>query len=148
VPGRICKRNGVRVLTVAALHGLPATRGCSGVPGAAAARGPAGGPADCRRSRNLVESVAMTRMVKCAKLGETLPGLPYKPFNDALGQRVYDTVSAQAWSQWIEHSKKIVNEYRLDLTQKKAHEVLKEQCEAFLFGDGGTAPPEYVPEKH
>src|SRR5205085_9849386 len=83
----------------------------------------------------------MTRMVKCAKLGETLPGLPYKPFNDALGQRIYDGVSAQAWSLWIEHSKKIVNEYRLDLTQKKAHEVLKEQCEAFLFGDGGTAPP-------
>lgn len=103
---------------------------------------------DCRTPRNLVESVAMTRMVKCSKLGETLPGLPYKPFNDALGQRIYDSVSAQAWSLWIEHSKKIVNEYRLDLTQKKAHEVLKEQCEAFLFGDGGTVPPEYVPPKH
>jgi Fe-S cluster biosynthesis and repair protein YggX len=90
----------------------------------------------------------MTRMVKCAKLGETLPGLPYKPFNDALGQRIYDSVSAQAWTLWIEHSKKIVNEYRLDLTQKKAHEVLKEQCEAFLFGDGGMVPAEYVPEKH
>jgi len=88
----------------------------------------------------------MTRMVKCAKLGETLPALPYKPFNDALGQRIYDTVSAEAWRQWIEHSKKIVNEYRLDLTQKKAHEVLKEQCEQFLFGDGGMVPPEYVPE--
>ncbi|HEX7703631.1 MAG TPA: Fe(2+)-trafficking protein, partial [Kofleriaceae bacterium] len=46
---------------------------------------------------------------------------------------------------WIEHSKKIVNEYRLDLTTKKAHEVLKEQCEAFLFGDGGSLPPDYVP---
>src|SRR5882724_915851 len=90
----------------------------------------------------------MSRTVKCAKLGETLPGLPYKPFNDALGQRIYDSVSAQAWSLWIEHSKKIVNEYRLDLTQKKAHEVLKEQCEAFLFGDGGVVPPDYVPEKH
>jgi Fe-S cluster biosynthesis and repair protein YggX len=99
----------------------------------------------------------MTRVVKCSKLGDTLPGLPYKPFNDALGQRIHESVSAQAWAQWIEHSKKIVNEYRLDLThlthlthltQKKAHEVLKEQCEAFLFGDGGTLPPEYVPEQH
>ena len=89
----------------------------------------------------------MSRMVTCAKLGETLPGLPYKPFNDALGQRIYETISAKAWQDWIEHSKRIVNEYRLDLTQKKAHEVLKEQCEAFLFGDGGNAPAEYVPEK-
>ena len=87
----------------------------------------------------------MSRTVKCAKLGETLPGLPYKPFTDALGQRIYDTISAKAWADWIEHSKKLVNEYRLDLTSKKAHEVLKEQCEAFLFGDGGQAPPDYVP---
>jgi Fe-S cluster biosynthesis and repair protein YggX len=87
------------------------------------------------------------RMVKCPKLGETLPGLPYKPFNDALGQRIYDAISAKAWQEWIEHSKRIVNEYRLDLTQKKAHDVLKEQCEEFLFGTGGHAPPEYVPEK-
>jgi Fe-S cluster biosynthesis and repair protein YggX len=90
----------------------------------------------------------MSRMVKCAKLGEELSALPYKPFADALGQRIYDNISAQAWQEWIEHSKRLVNEYRLDLTQKKAHEVLKEQCEAFLFGDGGSAPAEYVPEKH
>lgn len=89
----------------------------------------------------------MSRMVKCVKLGETLPGLPYKPFNDALGQRIYENVSAKAWQEWIEHSKKIVNEYRLDLTTKKAHEVLKEQCEDFLFGSGGQAPAEWVPEK-
>lgn len=93
-------------------------------------------------------SRTMSRMVQCAKLGQQLPALPYKPFSDALGQRIYDNVSAQAWQDWIEHSKRIVNEYRLDLTQKKAHEVLKEQCEAFLFGDGGSAPAEYVPEKH
>ena len=61
-------------------------------------------------------------------------------------QRIYDSISAEAWRQWIEHSKKLVNEYRLDLTQKKAHDVLKEQCEQFLFGDGGMLPPEYVPE--
>lgn len=90
-------------------------------------------------------SPPMSRMVKCAKLGEELPGLPYKPFNDALGQRIYDTISAKAWTEWIEHSKRIVNEYRLDLTTKKAHDVLKEQCEDFLFGAGGSAPAEYVP---
>jgi Fe-S cluster biosynthesis and repair protein YggX len=87
-------------------------------------------------------------MVKCSKLGDTLPALPYKPFNDTLGQRIYDSVSAEAWRLWIEHSKKLVNEYRLDLTQKKSHDFLKEQCEQFLFGDGGTLPPDYVPQGH
>ena len=90
----------------------------------------------------------MPRMVKCAKLGQELPGMSYKPFNNPLGQRIYDSVSQQAWMQWVEFSKKIVNEYRLDLTQKKAHAVLTEQCELFLFGEGGAVPPGYVPEKH
>jgi Fe-S cluster biosynthesis and repair protein YggX len=92
----------------------------------------------------------MSRMVKCAKLGATLPAIPYKPFQDELGQRIYDNISAEAWQQWVEHSKKLVNEYRLDLTQKRAHEVLKEQCELFLFGEAGASinPPDYVPEKH
>jgi Fe-S cluster biosynthesis and repair protein YggX len=72
--------------------------------------------------------------------------MAFKPFNDALGQRIWETVSAEAWKQWIEHSKKIVNEYRLDLTTKKAHDVLKEQCAAFLFGEGAVnTPAEYVP---
>jgi Fe-S cluster biosynthesis and repair protein YggX len=90
----------------------------------------------------------MARIIKCAKLQRELPAMPYKPFNDALGQRIYDSVSADGWKLWIEHSKKLVNEYRLDLTAKKSHEVLKEQCEQFLFGDGGQMPPEYVPVGH
>lgn len=89
----------------------------------------------------------MARMVKCSKLGGELPGLPYKPFADALGQRIFEQISQEAWKLWIEHSKKLVNEYRLDLTQKKSHDLLKEQCEQFLFGDGQVAsPPQYVPE--
>ena len=88
----------------------------------------------------------MTRIVQCAKLGGSLPGLPYKPFNDALGQRIFETVSADAWKLWIEHSKKIVNEYRLDLTIKKSHDMLKEQCEEFLFGSGGGIALDAVPE--
>ena len=82
----------------------------------------------------------------CKKLQRELPGLPYKPFQNELGQRIYDEISAEAWKMWIEQSKMIVNEYRLDLTTKRAHDILFEQCEQFFFGDGATAPPpDYVP---
>jgi len=91
----------------------------------------------------------MSRTVVCKKLGQELPAMPYKPFNDELGARIFEQISQQAWMQWIEHSKKIVNEMRLDLTQKKTHDMLKEQCEVFLFGDAGSVlmPKDYVPEK-
>jgi Fe-S cluster biosynthesis and repair protein YggX len=87
----------------------------------------------------------MPRMVKCVKLGEELPAIPYKPFNNELGQRIYDGVSQRAWMQWIEFSKKIVNEYRLDLTSEQGQKVLLTQAEEFFFGTGGQEPPDYVP---
>jgi Fe-S cluster biosynthesis and repair protein YggX len=85
-------------------------------------------------------------MVKCAKLGQELPGMVYKPFNNDLGQRIYDNVSQDAWRQWIEASKMIVNEYRLDLTSPQGQKVLLDQAEKFFFGDGATdKPADYVP---
>jgi Fe-S cluster biosynthesis and repair protein YggX len=90
----------------------------------------------------------MPRMVKCVKLGQELPGVVYKPFNNDLGQRIYDNVSQQAWMAWIEHSKRIVNEYRLDLASPMGQKVLLEQAEQFFFGENPTTnPPDYVPPK-
>ena len=89
----------------------------------------------------------MPRMVKCVKLGQELPGVVYKPFNNELGQRIYDHVSQQAWMEWIEYSKRIVNEFRLDLTSPMGQQVLLEQAEQFFFGEGGRNPPESVAPK-
>jgi Fe-S cluster biosynthesis and repair protein YggX len=87
----------------------------------------------------------MARLVHCVKLQRELPGIPYRPFEDELGKRIYDNVSLEAWKMWLEHSKMIVNEYHLDLTSKKAHDILREQCEGFFFGEGAALPPDYVP---
>ena len=89
----------------------------------------------------------MPRMVNCAKLGQELPGIVYKPFNNELGQKIYDSVSQQAWMMWVEFSKKIVNEYRLDLTSPSGQNILLEQADRFFFGDGGQTPPEFVAPK-
>ncbi len=88
-------------------------------------------------------------MVNCAKLGKELPAMIYKPFEDELGQKILAEVSKDAWDMWLEHSKMLVNEYRLDLTSEKAHKTLKEQCKAFLFGEGeAQAVADYVPEEN
>ena len=89
----------------------------------------------------------MPRIVKCAKLGRELPGIAYKPFNNALGQRIYNEISQEAWSMWIEFSKRIVNEYRLDLTSPEGQKLLLEQAEQFFFGGGGDNPPDFVPSQ-
>jgi Fe-S cluster biosynthesis and repair protein YggX len=83
-------------------------------------------------------------MVKCVKLGKELPAIPYKPFNNELGQRIYDGVSLEAWRMWLEFSKMIVNEYRLDLTSQSGQRLLQEQAEKYFFGEGAALPPDYV----
>jgi Fe-S cluster biosynthesis and repair protein YggX len=90
---------------------------------------------------------SMPRMVKCIKLGQELPGVVYRPFNNELGQRIYDHVSQQAWLAWIEYSKRIVNEFRLDLASPMGQQFLLEQAEQFFFGAGGRNPPEFVAPK-
>lgn len=83
-------------------------------------------------------------MVKCVKLGKELPGIPYKPFSNELGQRIYDNVSLDGWKMWLEFSKMIVNEYRLDLTSASGQKLLYDQAEKYFFGEGAEVPPDYV----
>jgi Fe-S cluster biosynthesis and repair protein YggX len=87
-------------------------------------------------------------MVHCAKLNKELPAMIYKPFQDELGEKILAEVSQDAWDQWLEHSKMLVNEYRLDLTSEKAHNTLKEQCRAFLFDGEAQTVADYVPEEN
>ena len=82
--------------------------------------------------------------VKCVKFGKELPGLDEVPWNGPLGQRVYDSVSQEAWKLWIEHSKMIMNEYRLNPLDPKSHQIMEEQMEQFFFGEGSRLPEGYV----
>lgn len=84
-------------------------------------------------------------IVHCVKLGKDLPGLAETPFDHPLGQRIYDNVSQQAWNMWKEHLKMIINEFRLNPATMEAQEMILKQMEAYFFGEGGQAPPDYKP---
>jgi len=88
----------------------------------------------------------MARMVQCVQLGQESEGLDRPPFKGPLGERVFERVSKQAWRSWLEHSKMLINEYRLDLTSPDGQRVWMKECEKFFFGEGSEAPPEFVPK--
>jgi Fe-S cluster biosynthesis and repair protein YggX len=89
----------------------------------------------------------MARMVNCVKLGHEAEGLDKPPFKGPLGQRIFDTVSKEAWKMWLEHSKMIVNEYRLDLVSPQGQKVWMDHLEKYFYGEGAAPPPEYVAPK-
>ena len=83
--------------------------------------------------------------VFCAKLKKDLPGLSEPPFDTDLGKKIYEEISQQAWNQWMEFCKMLLNEYRLNPARKQDQEVIVKQMEQFLFGEGAAPPKEYVP---
>ncbi len=86
----------------------------------------------------------MSKTVNCVKLGREAEGLDKPPFKGALGQKLYDNVSKQAWRGWLEHSKMLINEFRLDLTSEQGQRVWMGECEKYFFGDGSDLPPEFT----
>lgn len=74
----------------------------------------------------------MSRMVMCARLKHEAEGLQTIPFPGALGQEIFDKVSAEAFEEWKEMQIKIINEYRLDLSEPEHRQMLLKQMRAFL----------------
>lgn len=87
------------------------------------------------------------RIVKCIKLGVELPGLSAPPLPNELGQRIFENVSKQAWQEFLEHFKMVINEYRLDLTSPMADQVFEQKADEYFFSDNYRMPEGYVPEK-
>ena len=82
----------------------------------------------------------MARTVFCAKLRRELPGLDEPPFPGELGQRIYDNISAEAWSQWEAESRNIIDQEGLTLGDPNARRYLRQRMEQFLFGADEETP--------
>ena len=76
----------------------------------------------------------MAHMVNCIKLGREAEGLDYPPLPGALGMKIYNNVSKEAWEQWKHLQTMIVNENRLSMADPRARKWLMDQIEAHFFG--------------
>jgi Fe-S cluster biosynthesis and repair protein YggX len=88
----------------------------------------------------------MARTVQCVKLGKEAEGLEKQPIKGDLGKRVFENVSKDAWRMWLEHSKMLINEYRIDLMSETGQRIWMTELEKYFWGEGAAPPPEYVPD--
>ena len=87
----------------------------------------------------------MTRTVQCVLLKKEAPGLDRPPYPGALGQRIFNEVSKEAWAGWVRHQTMLINEYRLTPVDPKARKLLEGEMEKFFFGGGSDKPSEFKP---
>jgi len=89
----------------------------------------------------------MSRVVQCVKFGKEMEGLEKPPLRSPLGQRIFENVSKEAWRLWLEHSKMLVNEYRLDISSEAGQKIWIDELEKYFFGEGSQLPPDYEPKQ-
>lgn len=87
----------------------------------------------------------MPRTVHCVKLDTDAEGLERPPYPGPLGQRIYENVSKQAWQGWLTHQTRLINEYRLAMSDASARKFLAEEMEKYFFGGGDLTQTHYTP---
>ena len=78
----------------------------------------------------------MTRLVQCVVLKREAEGLEDVPHPGELGQRIYESVSREAWEQWLERLQMIINENQLSTYDPATIEVIEQHMLGFFFGEG------------
>ncbi|MEQ6291643.1 oxidative damage protection protein [Vogesella sp. GCM10023246] len=89
----------------------------------------------------------MARMVNCVKLGREAEGMDFPPLPGALGQRVFENVSKEAWQGWLRYQTMLINENRLSLADQRARQYLAAQLEAYFFGQGADQVAGFTPQQ-
>jgi Fe-S cluster biosynthesis and repair protein YggX len=74
-------------------------------------------------------------IIYCTKLKTQAEGLEEPPFQDDLGQRIYEQISQEVWNQWLDQQTRLINEYRLNTLDPNARQLLRREMKQFLFDE-------------
>ena len=85
--------------------------------------------------------------VHCRKYGKALKAMTQPPFPNALGEKLQQTVSQQAWDEWLAHQTMLINENHLSLLEPAAKAFLTEQREKFLDNADYERPQGWTAKK-
>lgn len=87
----------------------------------------------------------MSRNVFCKKYQQEMEGLEAPPYPGPKGQEIFDSISKQAWQDWLAHQTMLINENRLSPINPEHRKYLEGEMEKYFFGEGSAAPEGYVP---
>ncbi|MFT5521257.1 MAG: Fe-S cluster biosynthesis and repair protein YggX [Enterobacterales bacterium] len=88
----------------------------------------------------------MSRNIQCIKLDKEAEGMDFAPYPGDLGQRIFDSISKEAWQMWMNHQTMLINEKQLSMIDPEARNYLAGEMEKFLFGGDLDKIEGYVPE--
>ena len=87
----------------------------------------------------------MSRTVLCRKYQREMEGLPVPPFPGPRGQKIFETVSKQAWQEWLAHQTMLINERRLNMLDRTTRGFLEQEMEKFFSNESVAQAEGYKP---
>jgi Fe-S cluster biosynthesis and repair protein YggX len=66
----------------------------------------------------------MSDTITCARCGQTAARMAFKPFQNELGQQLYDTICGACWAEWTKRQQQLINHYALDPRTPEARQFL------------------------
>ena len=75
------------------------------------------------------------KTVNCIKLNKELEALDRAPYPGELGKKILESVSKEAWQEWLDYQTMLINENSLNLFEESAQSYLKQQMEIYFFSD-------------
>ena len=78
----------------------------------------------------------MARTVQCVVLKREAEGLDEPPHPGVLGRRIYENVSKEGWSEWLQRLQMIINENQLSTADPGSIDLIEQHMKGFLFGEG------------
>lgn len=88
----------------------------------------------------------MTRTVTCSRYGKEMEGLEKPPQPGPNGEKIFNTVSKQAWQEWQELQTMLINEKHLSMADREARAYLTEQMWRYFNNEDVDRAEGYVPE--
>ncbi len=87
----------------------------------------------------------MARNVFCSYLKQEAEGLDFQLYPGELGKRIFESISKQAWSEWIKKQTMLVNEKKLNMMNPEHRKLLETEMVNFLFVGKDVYIEGYVP---
>lgn len=72
----------------------------------------------------------------CTRCGQSGERQAFKPFQNELGARIYESICRTCWADWLKTQQQLINHYGLIPHQPEAKALLLRNLEQFCFGDG------------
>ncbi|MFT4837542.1 MAG: Fe-S cluster biosynthesis and repair protein YggX [Psychromonas sp.] len=89
----------------------------------------------------------MSRTVFCSYLKKEAPGLAFQLIPGALGKRIFDNISQEAWAGWQQKQTMLINEKKLKLLNAEDRKIIEDAMIGYLFENKDVDIEGYTPEK-